>query len=224
MNTTKLSPRPVQFKFSEYISQGFDLFKANIGTFILSMFAISIMGIIPLCGILGLGNFYKLCRKLHRGEPTSVAEIFSFKDFKKFLPIYLIIVAFSLILQIPNIVLILTTSDNEPPQNPWVILQPIFTLIGLVIYYYIIIKAYYLIPLMALENISSISEAWRLSKIMTKDNALSIIAFLITCGLISLLGFLGFIIGLILSIPLSYAIQYISFEDGIQQTKIKNII
>ena len=75
-------PKPVEFKFGEYINKGFELFKKDMGTFILAFIFVLIMSLIPFCGFLGIGNFLKLARKINHGQQTSASEIFNFDDFE----------------------------------------------------------------------------------------------------------------------------------------------
>jgi hypothetical protein len=49
------TPKPVEFKFGEYFNKGFELFKKDMGTFILAFIFAGILSIIPFF-ILSLGN------------------------------------------------------------------------------------------------------------------------------------------------------------------------
>ena len=46
------TPKPVEFKFGEYFNKGFELFKKDMGTFILAFIFVLIMSLIPFCGFL----------------------------------------------------------------------------------------------------------------------------------------------------------------------------
>ena len=50
------TPKPVEFKFGEYFNKGFELFKKDMGTFILAFIFVLIMSLIPFCGFLGIGK------------------------------------------------------------------------------------------------------------------------------------------------------------------------
>ena len=41
------TPKPVEFKFGEYFNKGFELFKKDMGTFILAFIFAGILSIIP---------------------------------------------------------------------------------------------------------------------------------------------------------------------------------
>ena len=80
-----------------------------------------------------------------------------------------------------------------------------------------------MVALISLENVKSIKEAWSISNIMTKGNLLSILGFAIVVGLIGQLGIIACGIGLLISLPLTYVLQYVSYEDGIQQIKVDEL-
>jgi hypothetical protein len=54
------TPKPVEFKFGEYINKGFELFKKDMGTFILAFIFAGILSIIPFFIFLAFGNFIKI--------------------------------------------------------------------------------------------------------------------------------------------------------------------
>ena len=58
---------------------------------------------------------------------------------------------------------------------------------------------------------------------MTKGNLLTLLGFSIVAGIIGGLGNLACGIGLLISAPLMYVIQYSSYEDGIQQIKVDEL-
>ena len=51
----------------------------------------------------------------------------------------------------------------------------------------------------------------------------SILGFAIVVGLIGQLGIIACGIGLLISLPLTYVLQYVSYEDGIQQIKVDEL-
>ena len=59
-----LTPKPINFKFGEYINKGFELLKKDFGGVFVGFLVTFLMSIIPFCGILAMGNFYKYLRKL----------------------------------------------------------------------------------------------------------------------------------------------------------------
>lgn len=218
------TPKPVEFKFGEYINKGFELFKKDMGTFILSFLFLLIMSLIPFCGFLAVGNFLKIARKINHGEQASATEIFNFDDFIVYLKLFGIVFLGVLALEIPLILLMPKPEQQELGSSPeFPIGFFIFMIVFMVVLFYFILKAYYMLGLIALENVKSIKEAWRISNIMTKDNLLLIFGFSFVVGLIAMIGYIACFIGLFISAPLTYAIQYISYEDGIQQIKVDEL-
>ena len=218
------TPKPVEFKFGEYINKGFELFKKDMGTFILAFLFVLIMNFIPFCGFLAIGNFLKIARKINHGEQTSATEIFNFDDFIVYLKLFGIVFLGVLAFEIPLILLMPKPEQQELGSSPeFPIGFFIFMIVFMVILFYFILKAYYMLGLIALENVKSIKEAWRISNIMTKDNLLIIFGFSFVVGLIAMIGYIACFIGLFISAPLTYVIQYISYEDGIQQIKVDEL-
>ena len=80
-----------------------------------------------------------------------------------------------------------------------------------------------MVSLISLENIKSIRQAWKISSEMTKGNLLTLLGFSIVAAIIGGLGNLACGIGLLISAPLMYVIQYSSYEDGIQQIKVDEL-
>ncbi len=216
------TPKPVEFKFGEYINKGFDLFKKDMGTFILAFIFAGILSLIPFCRFLAIGNFMKIARKINHGEQTSATEIFNFDDFIVYLKLFGILLLGILALVIPLILLMPRQQelDSSPEFSTGFIISIV---VFMVILYYFIVKTYYMLGLIALENVKSIKEAWRISKEMTKGNLLTIFLFAIVISFIGQIGIIACVIGLIISAPLTYVIQYISYEDGIQQIKVDEL-
>ncbi|WP_018674809.1 hypothetical protein [Riemerella columbina] len=219
MKTYRLTPKPVEFNLSEYISKGYELFKANMGTFILSFLAVMVFSIIPIFAYLAIGNFLKICRKLNRGEQASAGDVFDFTDFKKFFKLLLIVFLGVLVLEIPYFALVGGMRENDSTILPmFAMLYLIFITVPII---YFTIKMYYMIPLMALEGVDSIKEAWNMSKVMTKGNMLVIIGFSIVVGIIGQLGFIACLVGILFTLPLAYVIQYVAYEHGLDQIQTK---
>lgn len=80
-----------------------------------------------------------------------------------------------------------------------------------------------MVALISLENVKSIKEAWNMSKLMTTNNLLTMLLFSIIIGFIGELGILACFVGLIFTLPLMHVLQYVSYEDAIQQIKVSEI-
>ena len=215
-----LTPKPVDFKFSEYLNKGFELFKKDMGTFIVAFLFAMIFSIIPIFSFLAAGNFIKLARKINQGEQVSATEIFNFDDFMVYFKLFLILLAAILVIQLPIFFLMpkpdesgMATSADFPAGFM------IFFFAFIVVLYYFLLKAYYIIPLISLENVKSLKEAWSISSVMTSGNLLVILGFALVVGIIGELGVLACFVGLFFTLPLTYVLQYVSYEDGINQIK-----
>ena len=215
------TPKPVEFKFGEYFNKGFELFKKDMGTFILAFIFVLIMSLIPFCGFLGIGNFLKLARKVNYGQRTSASEIFNFDDFIVYLKLFGILFLGVLILEIPLFLFIPKTDQGATPEFPVAFF--IFMVAFIIALYYFLLKAYYMVALISLENVKSIKEAWNISKEMTKGNLLMLFLFAMVTSFIGQIGIIACGIGLIISAPLTYVLQYVSYEDGIQQIKVDEL-
>ena len=215
------TPKPVEFKFGEYFNKGFELFKKDMGTFILAFIFVLIMSLIPFCGFLGIGNFLKLARKVNSGQRTSASEIFNFDDFIVYLKLFGILFLGVLILEIPLFLFIPKTDQGATPEFPVAFF--IFMVAFIIALYYFLLKAYYMVALISLENVKSIKEAWNISKEMTKGNLLMLFLFAMVTSFIGQIGIIACGIGLIISAPLTYVLQYVSYEDGIQQIKVDEL-
>ena len=215
------TPKPVEFKFGEYFNKGFELFKKDMGTFILAFIFVLIMSLIPFCGFLGIGNFLKLARKINHGQQASASEIFNFDDFVVYLKLFGILFLGVLILEIPLFLFIPKTDQGATPEFPVAFF--IFMVAFIIALYYFLLKAYYMTALISLENVKSIKEAWSISNVMTKGNLLMLFLFAMVTSFIGQIGIIACGIGLIISAPLTYVLQYVSYEDGIQQIKVDEL-
>lgn len=222
MNTIKnYSAKEIEFKFGDYISQGFELFKKDIGGFVLASFFVMIMSMIPLCGFMAIGNFYKFCRKKKRGQETSPSEIFNFDDFSPYLVLNLIVLAFVFAVMIPYFFLIFSMSAlSDGGGSPILsMLSGLLIFAAIIVGYIFMLKAFYVSALISLEGEKDWKQAWKNSKIMTKNNLLIIFLFTFVISSISQLGIIACGIGIFLTIPIGYICNYMASEDGLNQIK-----
>ena len=80
-----------------------------------------------------------------------------------------------------------------------------------------------MVSFLSLENFKSIQKAWSISNVMTKGNLLMLFLFAMVTSFIGQIGIIACGIGLIISAPLTYVLQYVSYEDGIQQIKVDEL-
>ncbi|MCE3075003.1 hypothetical protein [Chryseobacterium gwangjuense] len=216
-----LVPKPINFKFGEYINKGFELLKKDFGSVFVGFLVTFLMSIIPFCGILAVGNYYKYLRKLTKNQPVSAGEIFDFKDFMPYLILQLILFAGVMVLYIPMIILavlggLTANSSGEPNPGMMIFMVPYIFLIVATVYYFLL-KGFYIPALISFKGITDIKTAWDISKTMTKDNLLNIFLFSLVASILSQIGILACVIGVFLTIPFIYAANYFAYEDAIQQ-------
>lgn len=216
-----LVPKPINFKFGEYINKGFELLKKDFGSVFVGFLVTFLMSIIPFCGILAVGNYYKYLRKLTKNQPVSAGEIFDFKDFMPYFILQLILFAGVMVLYIPMIILavlggLTANSSGEPNPGMMIFMIPYIFLIVATVYYFLL-KGFYIPALISFKGITDIKTAWDISKVMTKDNLLNIFLFSLVASLLSQIGILACGIGIFLTIPFMYAANYFAYEDAIQQ-------
>ena len=99
-----------QLNIGNAFSDGLALFKKIQALFSINYLLTIIMGMIPLCSLLGLGNFYKACRKIENGEKTDSGDIFNFDDVIPYLIFAGIMIFGVLALLIPVEVVILVSA------------------------------------------------------------------------------------------------------------------
>lgn len=216
-----LMPKPVNFKFGEYINKGIDLLKKDFGNVFVGFLMCFIMSIIPFCGLLAAGNLYKYLQKLNRNQPTSPGEIFDFKDFMPYFILQLIIIAGVIALYIPIMILgvlggLMSNENGEPSAGVMIFMFPYMFLMIIALYYFLL-RGFYIIPLISFKGITDIKTVWNISTAMTKGNLWSILLFAIVVGILSQIGILACGIGIFITIPFMYAANYFAYEDAIQQ-------
>lgn len=223
MNT--LNPQPVNFKFGDYISQGFDLLKTNFGSIFLATLFTLLMSIIPFCGAVAVSNLLKFLRKIDKGESAQPSEIFNFNDFMKYLKPQLLILVAMIVLYIPYIIIMALSGvfSGEQPSGFVGILMMLYMLFFIVIVFYFTLKGFYIIALMSLKNVQGLKEAWEISKIMSSGNLIMIFLFSIVVGFLGEIGIVLCGIGIFLTIPYIYTAQYFAYKDGIAQIENNNL-
>lgn len=221
-----VTPKPINFKFGDYINKGFELLKKDFGNVFVGFLVTFLMSIIPFCGMLAGGNFYKYLRKINKNQAASPGEIFDFKDFMPYFILQLIIIGGVAALYIPFAIIIglagAFSNGGEPNSAVMIFMFPYISLMIFLIYYFLL-KGFYIIPLISFKGITDIKTAWNISRVMTKGNILSILLFSIVAGILSQIGILACGIGIFLTIPFLYTANYFAYEDAIQQIEYDEI-
>ncbi|KIA89291.1 hypothetical protein [Kaistella jeonii] len=214
---TKLNLKPIDFKFSQYLSQGFEILKKDFGKFFVGFLFTIIMSIIPFCGLMALGNFYKFSRKVFKGEPAEASEIFNFDDFMPYFILQLIIIGAILVLEIPIIIVSVFGSQLGDSFSSLGFLIPIYMIGLLVFLFYFLIKGFYIPALISVARVKDLKTAWNMSKEMTTGIGWNILLFVIVVSFLSQLGIILCGIGIFLTLPYNYVTQFLAYEDAINQ-------
>ncbi|EJL73693.1 hypothetical protein [Chryseobacterium populi] len=220
-----IKAKSIDFKLNEYLSKGLELLKKDFGNFLVAYLFCMIMSIIPFCGFLAMGNFYRYCRKVNKGEPASIGEIFNFDDFVPYFVIQLIIFAAVFAIYIPMAFVIpfaAIVGGDDPSPAFMIFFVPYVFMIAVAILIIALI-GFYIPGLISLKKIYDLKTLWKMSRIMTKNNLLSIFLFAIVVGFLSQLGILLCGIGILITMPYFYTTHYFAFEDAIQQIEYDEI-
>ncbi len=218
----KINAKPVNFKLGEYISNGFDFTKNNFGNLFVAFLLCMVMSIIPFCGLLAVGNFYRYCRDLRAGRQASPGDIFNFDNFTPYFILQLILIGGIMLIYIPMIAVMPLIADRDPSAG----LSVFIIIYALAIYIAIIIvclKGFYMPALISLGGVTEIKTAWKMSLTMTKGNLLTIFLYALVVGILAQLGIIACFIGLIFTMPLMYACHYFAYEDAMKQVTYDEI-
>ena len=128
-NRESILVKPVNFRFGDYISNSFELYKNNFGQLFLGFIFVMILSIIPFCSYMAIGNYFKLCRKIKNGEHAEASEIFNFDDFSKYIILQLIIFGAVIGMIIPIMFFMPVISAFENGGDP----SPIFMMFFFII-------------------------------------------------------------------------------------------
>lgn len=220
---TKLNSKPIDFKFSQYLSQAFEILKKDFGKFFLGFIFTLIMSIIPFCSFLAIGNFYKFSRKVFKGEPAEASEIFNFDDFMAYFYLMLIVFGAIIVLEIPIILTSIFASQFGNSMESFYYLFPIYMIGLMAIIFYFIIRGFYIPALISVGRVKDLKTAWNMSKEMTKRNGWNILLFFFVVSFLSQLGIIACGIGVLLTLPFSYVAQFLAYDDAIDQIQFDEI-
>lgn len=214
---TQLKPRKVDFKFGEYISKAIDLMKKDFGTILLSFLCLMIMSIIPFCGMVAAGNFYRICNKIDQGIPTGAGEIFNFDDFVPYFIFQLFLILGIIAAFFPLAFLAVFADNNGMISGVAKGIGIIYIFTAYFFVIYLILKAFYIPALITFKKITDIKTVWNISKIMAKGNLWQIFFFSIAVTFLGELGIILCGIGIFLTIPFIGVSHYFAFKDGLAQ-------
>lgn len=219
----KLNIKKIDFKFGQYLSQGFEILKKDFGKFFVAFLFTIIMSIIPFCGLLALGNFYKFSRKTFKGQQAEASEIFNFDDFLPYFFLQLIIGGGIFVLYIPVMLFAALGSQMGDSSTIMSILIPIYMIAFIAVIFYFVIKGFYMPALISVGKVKDLKTAWNMSKTMTTGNEWMIFLFAIVTSFLSQLGIILCGIGILLTLPYNYVTQFLAYDDAIDQISYDEI-
>ena len=193
----KLIAEDYEFKFSEYINQGFDIFKKDAGAFIgyliIALFISIACAIIPILGpLLSMfitpplyAGYFIVAKKIIHNEPYEFGDFF--KGFDYLVQLFLGNLIVSIFVTI-GIVFCIIPGIYLAVAYIWVTMFIVFA--GLEFW-----------PAMEMSR-----------KVITK-NWFSFLGFIIVLGLINLLGLLALGVGLLVTIPSTKLALFAAYND-----------
>ncbi|MDR2237505.1 MAG: DUF4013 domain-containing protein [Chryseobacterium sp.] len=221
-----------EMNIGKFISEGVDLFKKDIGGFIVATILLFLMSIIPFLGVMALGNFYKICRKVDEGQKVQVGDIFDFTDFVTYLKFFVFIFVICFIIMIPIQLSLLpvlfaasSTEGNLSDTGAALFAggMGIWFMLVIVLLFAVTISMYFVQPLISLYRITSIRKAYSISWKLARRNFLMILVFSIVVGVISQIGAIVCGIGILFTIPLGICIKYASFKNILGSANQKTV-
>ncbi|MCY0969726.1 hypothetical protein [Chryseobacterium wangxinyae] len=219
MNFDKLISQGYDFNIGRYISEGFTLFKKDIGGFIIATLLAIVMSFIPFCSLLAVGNFYKICKKVDEGQSVQAGDIFDFTDFWMYFKLFFLILLAVIILMIPvqiTIIPIIAAAKGAGENINIAMLlggMGMWFVLFLLFIFAFTVSLYFVQPIISLHKIQSVRQAYLLSWKIAKKNFFMILIFSIIVGIISQLGIIVCGVGLLFTAPIGICIKYISFKD-----------
>lgn len=239
----QLTTEGYEFKLGQYLTDGYEYFKAQagifIGFFVLSIIMVIVASFIPLVGslasqILSLTFFvgyFIVCNKIKLGETVSFDDFFKgFTSIGQIAIIQLILTGFSIVLLMPLLIFGFTVffsglfgaikADSfEEPISPEDLLAMfnVDGLIPLIIITVILFMFMQTIYTFAAANTHFFKvgswEAMEASRKVIQKKFFQFFALFLVIALINVLGTLCLFIGLLVTVPMSYGIFYAAFDD-----------
>lgn len=207
----------IKFKFSDYLSHAYEFYKNDMGSHIGAILLVILMSIIPFCGILALGNYYKFCRQKRSGHHASASDIFNFDDFMPYFSLQLIILGVALAAYLPLLlIMFFFNADTSSPTT----LGALFGVWGIAVMvaaFYFTVKLFYVPALISLKGIRDIKTAWKISNKMTEGNFWAVLGFAIVVSFLGQLGLILCFVGIIITLPFYYISTYFAYEDALNQ-------
>ncbi|MTB52339.1 BPSS1780 family membrane protein [Lewinella sp. W8] len=213
------------FRFSDYISQGFDIVKSNLGLFMgytaLFFIIVSIIGVIPFLGTLGTlvvspcltVGFYLAAKKTEYRQHLEFSDFFKGFDYLGPLVVAALI-QFGIIMaiMIPFFAAIFLTMDVNGLDNgdlgafPWWAFILIIPIIYLAI-------SWSFAPLLIVFQKMKAWDALEASRKIISKQWFVFFGFILLVGLLGSLGLIILLIGILFTYPVYMASVYAAFRD-----------
>jgi uncharacterized protein DUF4339 len=221
--TDEILSRGVEVNIGQCVSRAWELMKSNfglmLGTTVLVILCMQAAGIIPILGAcIGLvldgplmGGLYLFYLKLIRGEPATVGDGFS--GFKRFGPLLLVFVLMMILIYLPFVPVavyggVTGQFDRQSPDALFVILA----IAGFLAMMYLAISFFYAIPLVADLELGA-WEALQVSRRVVNRRFFAFLGLGVVGCLIMLLGLLALCFGVLVAMPVTYAMWMYAYED-----------
>jgi uncharacterized membrane protein len=172
-----------------WIGEGWDVVKADLGTYVLMTIVMMLVnGAVPflLQGATTAG-FQIACRKTLRGQKPSVADLF--EGFQFFVPTLLAHIVISILVFIGLLFFII----------PGLVVAAIYNFTYLFI----------------VDKRMDMSAAMQASHAVVKQDYFGYTMFLIALGLLNIAGLLCFIVGLLVTIPITFAALTVAYREAV---------
>jgi hypothetical protein len=219
----EIEARGYEVDIGDCLSRGWALFKANFGVCVGATFLVMLCnqaaGFIPIIGIFLslavqgplMGGLYNFFLKLIRGESPGIGEAFSgfSKGFGRLCGSFLLMCVLVYLWFVPAVVYAVVLNGNSAQFGPifWILV-----LLGLVGGVYLGVGFIFGLPLAADLELGP-WDSLRVSRRVVSKRWFSMFGLVFVAGLLSALGILGCIIGIIFTMPFFYAVTLQAYED-----------
>jgi len=219
----EIEARGYEVDIGSCVSRGWALLKANygvcIGATLLVMLCNQAAGFIPLVGIIlsllvqgplmgGLNNFFI---KLNRGEAPGVGEAFSgfSKSFWRLCGTFLLMMLIVYVWFVPLGIAAFAIPQNNSAFVPVLVGLGLLGMIGAI---YVGVSFMFAMPLSVDLELGP-WDSLRVSRRVVARRWFSIFGLVVVAGLLSALGILACIIGIIFTMPIIYVVTIQAYED-----------
>lgn len=231
----EISKSDYQFKFGDYISRGFDIFKQNMGSFIgytvVYLLIISFVSVIPIVNIFAVYaltpilyvGFFLGAHRIATGQRLEFGEFFKgFDRAGQLILWYLTTIIITVLLMLPMLINVFTwyygvISDPEGYlESP----DPFAAFANIPVWsYFLLLPVIYLsvawrwAPQFIIFNKMNFWDAMEMSRRMVTKKWLIQWLFLIVFSIIGSLGFVALFIGILFTLPAAMCMEYAAFAD-----------